>query len=131
MPAEKNNSVAGLMNFMRNIGASIGTSMVTTLVARRAQFHQVHLVAHVTAGQPRFAQALAALTARVAHAGLDASQAARRASALLYRSLIGQATTLAYIDTFWVLTGIAAVMFLLSFGLRPNETGGGGPVVLD
>ena len=41
MPAEKSNSVAGLVNFMRNIGSSIGTSMVTTLIARRAQFHQV------------------------------------------------------------------------------------------
>jgi len=45
--------------------------------------------------------------------------------------LIGQATTLAYIDTFWVLTVIAGVMFVLSFGLRRNETGGGGPVALD
>src|SRR5207244_3975027 len=40
MPTEKSNSIAGLLNFMRNIGSSIGTSMVTTLIARRAQFHQ-------------------------------------------------------------------------------------------
>src|ERR1700730_7484881 len=36
---EKGNSVSGVMNFMRNIGSSVGTSMVTTLLARRAQFH--------------------------------------------------------------------------------------------
>ena len=48
MPAEKSNSIAGLVNFMRNIGSSIGTSMVTTLIARRAQFHQVYLAAHTT-----------------------------------------------------------------------------------
>ena len=52
MPPEKSNSVAGLVNFMRNIGSSIGTSMVTTLLARRAQVHQMYLVAHVTSGQP-------------------------------------------------------------------------------
>ena len=48
MPAEKSSSVAGLVNFMRNIGSSVGTSMVTTLIARRAQVHQAYLVAHVT-----------------------------------------------------------------------------------
>jgi DHA2 family multidrug resistance protein len=52
MPASKNNSVAGLINFMRNTGSSIGTSMVTALIARRAQSHQVFLVAHVGPGQP-------------------------------------------------------------------------------
>jgi hypothetical protein len=41
MPAEKANSVAGIINFMRNIGSSVGTSMVTTLLARRAQVHQI------------------------------------------------------------------------------------------
>ena len=62
MPAQKSNSVAGLVNFMRNIGASIGTSMVTTLIARRAQFHQVNLTAHFTPGQPAFTSAAKACT---------------------------------------------------------------------
>ena len=131
MPLEKSNSVAGLMNFMRNMGSSIGTSMVTTLVARGAQFHQVHLAAHATAGQPSFTRAASALTARLAHAGLEAGEAARHAYALLYRALIGQATTLAYVDTFWVLTAGAGIMFLLSFGLRRNDPGGGRPVVVE
>src|SRR3989442_13796528 len=30
MPADKSNSVAGIVNFMRNIGSSVGTSVVTT-----------------------------------------------------------------------------------------------------
>jgi DHA2 family multidrug resistance protein len=130
MPVEKSNSVAGLMNFMRNIGSSIGTSMVTTLVARGAQFHQVHLVAHATPGQPGLTQAAGALAARLAHAGLEATSATRHAYALLYRSLVGQATTLAYIDTFWVLAAGAGIMFLLSFGLQKNDPGGGGPVAV-
>jgi DHA2 family multidrug resistance protein len=44
IPPERSSSVAGLVNFMRNIGSSVGTSMVTTLIARRAQVHQVYLV---------------------------------------------------------------------------------------
>jgi len=126
MPAEKSNSVAGLVNFMRNIGSSIGTSMVTTLIARRAQFHQVYLVRHIAPGQPTFTQAVKALAAHLAVLGLDASRATSQAYARVYRALIGQATTLAYIDTFWVLCVGAGIMFFLSFALRRNEPGGGG-----
>ncbi len=128
MPAQKSNSVAGLVNFMRNIGASIGTSMVTTLIARRAQFHQVNLAAHFTPGQPAFTSAAKALAARLAVSGLDASRAASQAYGRLYRALIVQATTLAYIDTYWILAVGAAIMFLLSFALRKNEPGAGGEV---
>src|ERR1700726_1329764 len=45
LSAEKTNAAAGLMNFMRNIGQSVGTSAVTTLIARRSQYHQSVLVA--------------------------------------------------------------------------------------
>jgi MFS transporter, DHA2 family, multidrug resistance protein len=130
VPVEKGSSVAGLINFMRNIGSSIGTSMVTTLIARRAQFHQVYLVAHVTPGQPTFVQAVKGLAARLAASGLDAERATSQAYARLYQALIGQATTLAYIDTFWVLSIGAGIMFLLSFALRRNEPGGGGEVAV-
>ncbi|HEV2315609.1 MAG TPA: DHA2 family efflux MFS transporter permease subunit [Candidatus Acidoferrales bacterium] len=128
MPAEKSGSVAGLINFMRNIGSSIDTSMVTTLIARRSQFHQVYLVAHTTLGQPTFTQAVKALAARLGASGVEASQATSQAYARLYQSLIGQATTLAYIDTFWVLCGGAGIMFLLSFALKSNKPGAGGEV---
>jgi DHA2 family multidrug resistance protein len=128
MPTEKSNSVAGLMNFMRNIGSSIGTSMVTTLIARRAQFHQVYLVRHVAPGHPTFTQAVKALAAHLAVSGLDASRALAQAYERIYQALIGQATTLAYIDTFWVLCIGAGIMFLLSFALRRNEPGSGGEI---
>src|ERR1700751_2100047 len=40
IPQEKSNAVAGLVNFVRNMGSSVGTSAVTTVLARRAQGHQ-------------------------------------------------------------------------------------------
>jgi DHA2 family multidrug resistance protein len=126
MPPEKNNSVAGLINFMRNIGSSIGTSMVTTLIARRAQVHQVFLGAHVAPGQPSFNLAVKSLAARLTASGLDATSAMSQAYARLYRALIGQATTLAYIDTYWILATGAAIMFFLSFTLKKNDPGAGG-----
>ncbi len=124
MPADKSNSVAGLVNFMRNIGSSVGTSMVTTIIARRAQVHQVFLVAHISPGRTTLADATAALSARVAASGVEATRAAKLAYALIYQTVIIQATTLAYVDTFLVLAGMAAVMFVLSFALRKNDPGG-------
>jgi MFS transporter, DHA2 family, multidrug resistance protein len=124
-PLEKSNAASGLINFMRNIGSSVGTSMVTTLLARRAQVRQVYLAAHVTQGQPTFAQAAQDLTARLSAAGVQADLAAQKAYGLLYQDLIGQATTLAYIDTFAVLATGAGIMFFLSFALRKNRPGGG------
>jgi DHA2 family multidrug resistance protein len=51
IPPEKNNAVAGIVNFMRNIGSSVGTSIVTTLIARRSQLHQARLVEYGQARQ--------------------------------------------------------------------------------
>jgi DHA2 family multidrug resistance protein len=125
MPVEKSNSVAGIVNFMRNIGSSVGTSMVTTLIARRSQVHQMYLVAHAGPGQPVFTQGVAALASRLYVAGFDAELAGRKAYSLVYESLVGQASTLAYIDTYTILGMAAAIMFVLSFALRRNQPGAG------
>ena len=130
MPAEKSGNVAGLINFMRNIGSSVGTSMVTTLIARRAQVHQVYLVAHATPGQAPFTQAVQSLAVRLTVLGLDAARATSQAYDRLYNATINQAATLAYIDTFWVLCTVAGIMFLLSFALRRNKPGAGGEVAI-
>jgi MFS transporter, DHA2 family, multidrug resistance protein len=125
MPAEKSNSVAGLVNFMRNIGSSVGTSMVTTLIERRAQVHQVYLVGHVTPGGPSLLRQAAGLAARLAAAGENSERAFRQAYGLIFRSIVTQATLLAYVDTFFVLAGLSAVMFVISFALKKNEPGSG------
>ncbi|HKO17981.1 MAG TPA: DHA2 family efflux MFS transporter permease subunit [Acidobacteriaceae bacterium] len=83
VPAEKGNSVSGLVNFMRNIGSSIGTSIVTTMIARRAQYHQQILVGHVTRGTSAFRSAFAHLTSRLAHAGMASPDARHRAIAVV------------------------------------------------
>jgi DHA2 family multidrug resistance protein len=128
MPPEKSSSVAGLVNFMRNIGSSVGTSMVTTVIARRSQVHQSYLVANITPGATNLSDAAAGLTARIVASGTDAYQAGKIAYALIYRTVVAQATTLAYVDTYILLGTIALVMFVLSFFLKKNELGGHRPM---
>jgi len=126
IPSDKNNAVAGIVNFMRNIGSGVGTSLVTTLLARRAQFHQQVLVEHAKAGSSTFQNTVKGLSQRLAHGGLGTHEAQMGAYARIYRSVQAQASCLAYIDTFKVLCVGAAVMFFLAFILKKNDPGGGG-----
>jgi MFS transporter, DHA2 family, multidrug resistance protein len=123
---EKNNAVAGIINFMRNMGSSVGTSLVTTLIARRSQFHQARLIEYTRDGNPNFQSSVNGLTQRLAHSGLSAHDAQMGAYARIYASIQAQAGTLAYIDTFMVLCVGAAIMFFLAFILKKNDPGGGG-----
>jgi DHA2 family multidrug resistance protein len=127
VPVEKTNAVSGMINFMRNIGSSVGTSMVTTVIARRSQFHQAMLVGHASPGNQTFRNALDGLTSRLRAFGLSLPDAQRRAYAQTYRAVQAQAATLAYIDVFWLLAVGASVMFVMSFLLAKNNPRAGGP----
>jgi len=123
---EKNNAVAGIINFMRNMGSSVGTSLVTTLIARRSQFHQIRLVEKARVDNPNFFQAAQGLSHRFGNGGLGKHEALATAYARIYQSLQAQAGALAYIDTFMVLSIAAGIMFFLSFLLKGNDPGSGG-----
>jgi DHA2 family multidrug resistance protein len=129
LPAEKANSVAGIINFMRNIGSSVGTSMVTTLLARRSQVHQMVLSQHTTPFDLSLQNQVKALSLRLVLSGASVADAPKLAYGLLYRFVVGQAVTLAYIDTFILLTVAASIMFLLSFIVRRNDPKAGGVAV--
>ena len=127
---EKNNAVAGIVNFMRNIGSSVGTSMVTTLIARRSQFHQQILVDYVRAGNFNFQNAANGLTQHLGNSGLSTPDAQRQAYARIYQLVQVQAASLAYVDTFMVLAVGSAIMFFLAFILKKNSPGGGGDLAV-
>jgi len=128
VPPEKGDSVSGIINFMRNIGGSIGTSLVTTLIVRRSQYHQQILVGHVTPDTPAFRSALHALSSEIAHSGLRSADAHNQALARFYGLVNQQARTLSYMDTFWILGALCSVMFVLAFFLKRNDPGAGGGV---
>jgi DHA2 family multidrug resistance protein len=118
---DKTNAVAGLVNFTRNIGSSVGTSIVTTMIVRRSQFHQSRLVAKTNMGNARFRDATNGMVEQLTHAGLSLHGAQRQAFGRLYSAVQAQAAALAYIDTYWVLGIAAIIMFFLSFVLRKND----------
>jgi DHA2 family multidrug resistance protein len=126
LPKEKSNAAAGLMNFMRNIGQSVGTSAVTTLIARRSQYHQSVLAEYTRS--LRFDEAVAALANRLTHVGLNLHFARQQALARMYSMVIVQAQAISYVEVYWLLAVTSVLMFLLSFLLARNEPGATGDV---
>jgi DHA2 family multidrug resistance protein len=126
LSAEKTNAAAGLMNFMRNIGQSVGTSVVTTLIARRSQYHQSVLAEYTASG--RFHASIAGLAIRLTRSGLSMHAAQQQALGRLYAMVQGQAAVLSYVDAYWLLSVISVIMFVGSFLLKRNEPGKGGNV---
>ena len=128
--AEKSNDAAGLINFMRNIGSSVGTSMVTTLIARRGQFHQVMLSSYTTGFDAVFQNRTGTLSQQLLHAGTSAADAQYKGYGVIYQSMQNQAQLLSYVDAFKVLTIGAGIMFLLAFVMRKNDPRAGGDVAV-
>jgi DHA2 family multidrug resistance protein len=120
VPPTKNNAASGLINVARNIGGSLGISLVTTLLDRRAQFHQMRLTEHMTPLNPAFNRALDSATHVFGAGGSENS-----AYALIMRRLQQQAATLSYIDCFWVMGLAFGVLMPLVFLMKKTEPGRG------
>jgi DHA2 family multidrug resistance protein len=124
VPPEKNNTVSGIVNLSRNMGGDIGIAFVTTLVARRVQFHQDRLVGHTNNYDAGFVSRLAGLERALEHAGSSSSEAARKALSVIYRQVQQQALTLAYLDAIKMLAiATAAMIPLLLLTRRPRRAG--------
>ena len=62
LPKSKNNKASSLTNLFRNQGGSVGIAFVTTVLARRTQYHQSVLVAHASPLEQRYRETLDSLS---------------------------------------------------------------------
>jgi DHA2 family multidrug resistance protein len=123
IPPSKNNAVSGIVNLSRNMGGDIGIAIVTTLIARRSQFHQSRLAAHSDPGSKAFTSQVSAIVQAMQHAGISAADATQRAYAAVYGRLIREAQTLAYLDVLFVFAIFTALMVPLVFVTKRARPG--------
>jgi DHA2 family multidrug resistance protein len=102
------------------MGGDIGITLVTTLIIRRSQAHQVTLSQHATMWDPAFRARLAGLEAQLTHTGISPPTAHSRALATLYGQVQQQSTTLGYVDTVYVVGIMCACMVPLVFIMKRN-----------
>ena len=124
LPKEKNNAASGLINLGRNIGGSLGISVVTTMLSRRMQFHQARLTGMASAGNAWFETTLHSLIHKFIAHGASLAQATQQAYAVIANMINQQAMMLAYIDDFWLVGWCVVVMIPLVFLMKKVKPGG-------
>jgi DHA2 family multidrug resistance protein len=123
IPMERLSNATAAYNLVRNIGGSIGVAVVTTLLVRRAQAHQVMLGSRVDAGNPAVVARLQQWTEHFLDRGADVVTAGRQAMAMIYRETLTQAQVLSYADDFrLMLVASCAVVLLVPFMRRVRTT---------
>lgn len=96
---EEMGNATGLYNLLRNVGGSIGISLIDTVLARNSQLHQASLVGNLVPSgrmyQQQIQQGSAVLAPKIGHAMAGAG-----ALGEIYKSLNMQALLLSYMDDF-------------------------------
>ena len=114
-------TAAALLNLSRNIGGSIGISVVSTELVRLTQVSHADMAAHVTQRNiPSLNPALLENLGRYGNVAL----------AYINGEITRQAVFIAYLDDFKMMMMITfSILPLLFFMKRGNKVGGGGPPV--
>jgi DHA2 family multidrug resistance protein len=118
-------NAAGIQNLLRNIGGSVGISIVSTMLDRLAQTHQAFMTGRVSALNPVYLQQVAQLQG-VMQSHFSPADAHPRAQALIYGIVNHQTSYWAFIDLFygsvWLGLACAIGVWLLD---RVKSTGAG------
>ena len=123
VPREKNNQVSGMSSFARNLGGSIGTSLLTTFLSRQNQAHQQAFARHTSYANVNFEQMLSGLKAMFIAQGYDAVTAAHKALAMAYQTVQNQASALSFVNSFWLMSIVVACLAPLPFIMRRPPRG--------
>jgi DHA2 family multidrug resistance protein len=124
IPPAKIDQAAALINAARNTGGSIGVSIVSNVVAHRAQFHQARLVEDTIPSRVQYQGTLQQMTSYFASHGSSPTEAHQQAIDWIGQQIQTQASFLAYMDAFWVLMVIALAAVPLALALRRVKVGG-------
>ncbi|HTX48927.1 MAG TPA: DHA2 family efflux MFS transporter permease subunit [Caulobacteraceae bacterium] len=120
----ENNQASGLMNVARNLGGSMGISLVQTLLAQREQVHQSQLAETLNQLNPVYNQSLSH-TAHVLQfqGGAAPAAATLEATGQIYQELQRQAAMLSFVDAFHALVIVILILTPTIFLLRGRPAG--------
>ena len=134
----ENNDVAGLTNLARNIGGSVGTAFVATMLSRGAQAHEAVMVRNLTPSSPGFQAQVNALkhsfggggnSAGPGFGGGSGGGGIQQAQAFIYNQLHRQSAMLAYMDIIAVLAVFCALMIPLVLLIGKIKPAADGPAM--
>ena len=112
IPKEDMGNATGIFNLLRNLGGSFGVAFVTTLIARRAQFHQFRFIEHLNPFDPKYQIAAGAVK-----------------DGVIYQRLLRESSMSAFVDAFYISTIILLCILPLVLFLK-RARAGSAPAVL-
>jgi MFS transporter, DHA2 family, multidrug resistance protein len=124
MPREQSNQVAGLINFVRNLGGSILIAITNAQVTSRAMWHQQHLQQDMSSASIAFQQHQQALSGFFGGA-TGGANGGGMALAQMYNQLNLQAQMQGYQDVYMELSYMSIFLILMAFLLSKNRPGQG------
>jgi len=119
LPPEKTNNASALINLARNFGGSIEVAVTSTMLTRRAQFHQSRLIEQLQGlnpNYPDFAQQMAHTYGTTPDSSLTLAS--------IYQTALQQANLLSYLDDFKLLAVVFLALLPLLLLVKPGKGGG-------
>ncbi len=122
---EEIGNASGLYNLMRNIGGSIGISIVNTIVARHEQLHRNELVHSVASTSITLQGQVANLRQYLEAQGFSPADALQKAYGLINIQVLQQSRLWAYVDDFRYMALVCFLCIPIVFLLKKAVGKGG------
>ena len=121
VPRSQNNDVSGLTNLARNIGGSVGTAFVATMLARGSQRHEALMIRNLTPSTGNFNNMVGQLKGFFGGHGGGGNNmtgpGTHTAQAYIYNMLHRQSAMLAYMDIIAIFAVFCFCMIPLVFAI--------------
>ena len=121
LAAKDAGSGSAIFNIFRNIGGSFGIAILSTLVTRREQFHDLRIGELVTVYSPATQARLAAVQENFVNKGFDAPTALKQSYAVIKSLVTREAFVMAFNDAFLVISVTLLVCAVAIWFCKPSR----------
>ena len=115
---EATGNATSIYSLMRNVGASVGIAAVATWLGRGQQQHMNYLASHVSAYDPQTIRMAENIRAQLMARGSQAFSPEQQSYSVLFNLVRRQAGLLSFLDIYWVLGTMFALLIPLVFLMK-------------
>jgi len=123
VPQDRSNHASALLNVARNVGGSVGISLMQAFISNRSQFYQSRYTETLNPLNGNYVHGIDQITEALTSHGQPLVDANQIAVAQLYQGLMQQVSMRAYIDAFWVLMVFVIVVLPVVLLMRSTPRG--------
>ncbi|MGN6471768.1 MAG: DHA2 family efflux MFS transporter permease subunit [Rhizobiaceae bacterium] len=125
LPPERMKNASGLFNLTRNLGGAVGLALINTVLIHRADMHYERLSESVSWSNPEALKQLRQMAGNLTAHGIDGTTGA---IAQMAGRVHLQAHVMSFVDVFYLLTVLFAMLAVFAIMMRkpPASAGGGG-----